>query len=250
MDRAEGLGGVDVGRAMQRDHAIAARDALRVEPGLGEQHIGRHGLGQAGAQTVDHDVADEDRALCGDAFARKVVVGGALGGVEHIGNLVGEDAVDLFGHAAVVAAQAGLHVYHRNVTLAGDQRAGERGVYVPHHQYRTRAVRIEDGLEALHDLGGLHRVRPRAHGEVDIGFGQFEIGEQPVLHRRIVMLAGVHQQRADRRVVRGEGADDGRDLHVVGARTNYTDDRRLHGDGGAHRDSSWLGSSRRTAWTS
>ena len=174
-------------------------------------------------------------------------MGGALGSVEDVGDLVGEDAVDLLGHAAVVAAQAGLHMHHRELTLAGHQRAGERGVDVAHHQHRARAVLVDDRLEALHHLGGLHRMRAGADREVDVGFGQVEVGEQAVLHRRVVVLAGVHQQRADRRIVRGEGADDRRDLHVVRAGADDADHRCRGGGVGVHRVSSSGAASRRTA---
>lgn len=118
---------------------------------------------------------------------------------------------------------------------------------VAHDQHRARAVLVDDGLEALHDLGGLHRVRAGAHRQVDVGLGEFEVGEEAVFHRRVVVLAGVHQQRADGRLVRGEGADDGRDLHVVGARADDADDGRGRLGGIGHGALSWVGSSRRTA---
>ena len=89
---------------------------------------------------------------------------------------VGDHSVDLFGHAAVVAAQAGLHMDHRDVTLARNEGAGERGVDVAHHEHAAGLVFVQRRLEALHDLGGLYRVRAGADGEVDVGFGQFEVG--------------------------------------------------------------------------
>ncbi len=71
------------------------------------------GPGQGRMQRVDHQVADEMHPVGRDALACEVVVGAALGRVEQVGDLVGQDAVDLLRHAAVEAAQPGLDVHHR-----------------------------------------------------------------------------------------------------------------------------------------
>ena len=65
-----------------------------------------------------------------DAFARQILVGRALGGVEQIGDLVREHAIDLFGHGAVVAAQPRLDMRDGNVLLGGNQAAREGRVDV------------------------------------------------------------------------------------------------------------------------
>jgi hypothetical protein len=105
--RAERGGVVDVGRPVQRDDAVAAADVERRtgRPCRARAFARSDGLRAIGEQRIDHDVADEVGALGGNAFARQVVVRRALGRVQEIGDLVGQHAVDLFGHRAVVAAQ-------------------------------------------------------------------------------------------------------------------------------------------------
>jgi hypothetical protein len=120
-----------------------------------------------------------------------------LGGEQQVGNLVGEHAVDLFRHAAVVAPQAGLDVDHLHPALGSDQGAGDGGVDVADHQHRLRPDLVEHRLEALHHLGGLHRVAAGADFEVMVGARDAEIGEEAVAHRRVVMLAGMQQLGGD-----------------------------------------------------
>ena len=131
----------------------------------------------------------------------RLACGAALGGVQQVGDLIGEDAVDLLRHGAVVAAQSGLDVHHRHALLDRHQGAGQSGINVADHQHAGRLVRIEHRLEAAHDLGGLHGVGARAHLEIDIRLRQLQIGEQPVVHVRVVMLAGMHQQRRHGRIL-------------------------------------------------
>ena len=133
-----------------------------------------------------------------DAFAREVVRGGALGRVEPVGDLVGQHAVDLLGHLAVEAAQARLDVHDRHALLARDEAAGQRRVDVADDDHAARAELVDDRLEAPHDLGRLHRVRARADLEVDVGRRQLEVGEQALVHRDVVVLAGVDEHDAGR----------------------------------------------------
>ena len=81
------------------------------------------------------------RARRVDAFPREVVVRGALGRVQEVRDLVGQHAVDLFGHRSVEAAQSRFDVHDRHALLHRDQRAGERRVDVADDQHAGRAVR-------------------------------------------------------------------------------------------------------------
>jgi hypothetical protein len=84
----------------------------------------------------------------------------ALGGVQQVRDLIGEDTVDLLRHPPVVGAQARFDVNHRNVTLRRNQRTGKGGVDVAHHQHGTRTVLVDDRFEPLHHLGGLNGMSP------------------------------------------------------------------------------------------
>ena len=55
---------------------------------------------------------------------------------------------------------------------------------------------VEHGLEAPHDLGRLYRVGAGTDLEIDVGRRQLEIGEQPLVHRDVVVLAGMHEHDA------------------------------------------------------
>ena len=103
------------------------------------------------------------------------------------------------GMRAVEAAQARLDVDHGHALLDRDQRAGQRGIHVAHHQHRGRPLPVEHRLEAAHDLGGLHRVRGRAHLEVDVRVGYAQRLEELAVHLRVVVLPGVHEPHRQRR---------------------------------------------------
>ena len=122
-------------------------------------------------------------ALGRDAFAREVVGRRAFGRVEQIGDLVGQHAVDLLRHVAVEAAQSRLDVDDGDALLARDQAARERRVDVADDDDAARREIVEHGLEAPHDLGGLHRMRAGADLQVDVRWRQFEVGEKPLVHR-------------------------------------------------------------------
>src|SRR5690606_10735048 len=132
----------------------------------------RDGAFQVVAQGVDHDVADELDACRIDAFAHQVVAALALGEEQQVGHLVGQDAVDLFRHVAVIAAQAGFDVDHRDAFLYRHQGAGQGRVDVAYHQHRGRADLVDGGFEQPHDLGGLDGVGAGADFEVDVRVGQ------------------------------------------------------------------------------
>ena len=108
---------VDVGRAMQRDDAEAAR---RIDEAAHRSRRWPASFADATArlrcwqQRIDHDVADEPDALRGDAFAQQIVGGRALRCVKTVGDLVGEHPVDFLGHGAIEAAQSGFDVNDAN----------------------------------------------------------------------------------------------------------------------------------------
>ena len=81
-------------------------------------------------------------------------------------------------------------------------------------------MRVERGLEAAHHLGGLRRMAAGPDVEVDVGSRQAEVGEQAAAHVLVVVLAGVDQQRRQRRHVTGQRTQDRRHLHEVRPRAD------------------------------
>ena len=105
---------------------------------------------------------------------------------------------------------------HPHAALGRHQRAGDGGIDIAHHQHRLRLHAFEHRLEALHHLGGLHRVAAGADFQMMVGTRNAEVGKEAVAHRRVVMLAGVQQLRGDPGL--GQRGHHRRDFHEIGAR--------------------------------
>ena len=71
-------------------------------------------------QRIDHHVADELHARRVDALALQVGGRGALGRIENVGELIGQQPVDFLGHLAVEAAQSRLDVRDGDALLRRD----------------------------------------------------------------------------------------------------------------------------------
>jgi hypothetical protein len=209
---------------VQGDHGVAP-GRLAAQGGRS-----RHGAVEVAAQGVDHDVADEMHPFRRDAFPFQVVQGGALGGEQQVGDLVGQHPIDLFRHGPVETAQAGFHVDHLHALLGRHQGAGDGGIDVAHHQHRPRPLRVQHRFEGAHDLGGLHGMAGGTHLQIDVRPGNAELLEEAVAHGRVVMLAGMHQFGGDGLVA--ERRHDGGDLHEIGARAHHAND--LAGGLGGH----------------
>ena len=115
--------------------------------------------------------------LHADALATEVVGGGTFGRVEHVADLVGEQAIDLLGHRPIEAPEARLDMDDRDPLLDRHQTARQRGIDVSDHDYAARRRSVDHGLEAAHDLRGLLRMRPGAHVEIDVRCAQLQVGE-------------------------------------------------------------------------
>ena len=202
-------------------------EALRAERQLLESRRGA-GLLSEPEERVDHHVADVMDALARDPFPQQVLDGGRLRGEAVVGQRVGHDAVDLFGHAAVEAAQPGLDVGQGQRHLVGDEAGGDRRRDVTHHHHEIRAGVGQHRGQAHHDLGGLGDDRAGVDPEVDVGPRDLELGEEPPGHAVVVVLARVNEPRPELRMVPHLGQQ-GRGLHEVRARADHerhVDERR------------------------
>ena len=106
--------------------------------------------------------------------------------------MVGDDAVDLFGHLAVEGAQAGFDMGHRDVQLAGGQGAGEGGIGVAVNHQPVRLGFEEDFFDRFQHASGLGAMAAGADAEVVGGLG-IQFLEENVGHVLVVMLAGVDE---------------------------------------------------------
>ena len=170
-----------------------------------------------------HHVAHFEDAL-GDPLAAQVLHRRGRGAKEKLRDVVHGDAVNLFRHGAVEAAQSRLHVRHGQVQLGRRQPSRQCGVGVAVHQHAAGFVLHQYGFDAHQHHARLHGVRARAGVEIQVGFGNIELAEKYSGEAVVIMLAGVdenlfvalpqhaaHRRRLDEL---GTRADDGDDLHA------------------------------------
>ena len=107
------------------------------------------GDGQEMAERIDHHVANKEDSFLRTAFLEQMFGGVFFGYEQVVSQSVGQDAIDLFGHGAVKAAQSSLHMRHANAELHGGERDGNRGVHVTNDQYEVGLLLDEDGLNTF-----------------------------------------------------------------------------------------------------
>ncbi len=127
---------------------------------------------------------------------------------EQLGDRVGHDAVDLLGHRAVEGAQTGLDVGDRQAELDRDQRGRQRGVDIAGDEHDVGTLREQHWLQALHDAGGLLRVRARSDAQTVVGLSDAELLEEDLRHRGVVVLTCVNQHVLELFLASLERADD------------------------------------------
>ena len=219
-------------------------EALRLETVALEHAPGLGACAQA-LERVDHRVAHEADALRRNALSKQVLAGLAARREAEIGQLVGEQTVDLLGHVAVAAAQAGLHVSHGDAELGGAEGGAERRVHVADHHHQIGTLRLEHRLETQQHLCGLLRMAARADAKVVVGLRQAELAEEDVAHVRVVVLPGVHERLPEVHTVihrpsagtacgvasvpPADGGHHGSDLHEVGPRAGHMEEVDVHG---------------------
>ena len=145
-------------------------------------------------QRVDHHVADKANAFRRNPLAGEILSGAAFGGVEQVRNLVGKDAIDLLGHAAIVASKPGFDVNNGHQFFAGDQAARQSGIHVADDDDAAGSEPVKHGLESPHGFRGLRRMASRPDLEIQIGWRKLEVDEQSLVHRHVVVLAGMNQR--------------------------------------------------------
>ncbi len=124
---------------------------------------------------------------------QQVVSGRFFSGKQQFRNLIRQYPVDLLGHGAIPTAQPCFHMNHRNTFFHGDQRTGNGGIHVAHHQYCMGQLIIEDRLKTFHDICRLCGMGAGSHLEINIGLGDMQLLKEGCLHGGIVMLPGMNQ---------------------------------------------------------
>jgi hypothetical protein len=175
---------------------------------------------------LDDRVAGDGDAVAGDCLGQEVGRVALGGGAAQVGEVVDEDAVVLFWHVAVAAAQAGLDVDQGDVAGVGGQGPGEGGIGVSLDDDGSWAV----VSPAVGELGGGGpdldaAVLPADPQRLLAGGGR---AGQRAGHRGVVVLAGVDDPRG-----RAEQADQDGELDLLGP--GAEDDRDAAGGWLGHR---------------
>lgn len=206
---------VYVGWPMQGDDEILAGN----EP----VEIPESGLLQAvdiRQQGVDHRIANKENPIVGDSTLAQVLVRELAGGKKIVGDSVGDEAIDFLGHRPVVRTNTRLDVGNLNMELLRGNGAGHGRGDIADHEAKVARGFEQQFFVAHHDLRRLVSLRAGADLQVDIRFWNAELFEEVVRHARVVVLAGMHQPVAQRATFGDafvEGAQDGGDLHEIGA---------------------------------
>ena len=174
---------------MQRDEQVRA--GLEADRASGAA-VRNRGLERD--ERVDHRVADERDPLGVDALARQVARAPRASGEQQVRDLVGDDPVDLLGHRAVEAAQAGLDVADAGCSsLAAASAAASVELTSPGTITRSGSLASSTGSMPLHHARRLRRVRAGADAEQVVGLRHAELLEEDLRHRRVVVLPGVDE---------------------------------------------------------
>ncbi len=200
---------------MQGDHAVFLRcDAELIQNG---RFIGTLDMLE---QAVDHGVADEEDFFIVDPFTSQMLTGQFFRGEQIVGHAVSHEAVDLFGHAAVEAAQSGFDMGNWDSKLGGGKRRGKRRIDIADNDHHIGLLLLHDRLDAHQHLAGLLRVTAGTDTQVDMGLGHAEVDKKELAHLFVIVLAGMYQNVVD--IAAFEFIDNGCNLHKVGTRTDNT----------------------------
>ena len=164
---------VDVARSVQRQQGVFAfPDAVSGRRGEPARPL------PVREQRVDHHVADQVDTLVGNPFPPQVLERRGFGREEIVRQMIGQHAVDLFGHAPVEASEAGLDVCDREAHLRSHQRARQGRVDVAHDDDEIGRPILQHLFEPHHDRRCLLGMAARADGERGVRRSDLELVEE------------------------------------------------------------------------
>ena len=109
--------------------------------------------------------------------------------------------------------------------LGTHETRSEGRIHVAIHENEVGLALQQDGLDRNHDARGLLGVSRGTDFEIAVGLRHFELLEENIGHRRIVVLTGVHKSLRNRRMCR-QGAQHRRGFHKI--RTSADDVKNVH----------------------
>src|SRR5207244_2424671 len=158
------------------------------------------------------------------------IPGPRRGGEQVVREVVGEDAIDLLRHPAIVGAESRLDMTDRDAELMGRECRRQYRVGVTLDQHDVGALSLEQRRHAVHDLPDLIDLGSRADFEIVVRIREPELLEEHPVHRERVVLAGVDDPVAYLEL--DAGADDRRHLDDLGPSPHHDCDHHVD-EGGA-----------------
>jgi len=169
------------------------------------------GDGQKMSKRIDHDVANEIDRFAGTAFLEEMADGVFFGDEEIVGEGIGEDAINFFGHGTVKTAKTGFDVGNWNAEFHGGEGDGDSGIDVADDEDEIGFAFDQNWLDTLENFGGLGGVGAGTDFEIDVGGWNTHLTEKNVGKRFIVVLAGMDENGINLRMA----------LHLANERSNF-----------------------------
>ena len=145
-------------------------------------------------QTVDHHIADKDDFTRRFALATQYFIRIARRREQQIGQPISHEPVDFLGHRSVIATKSCFDMCQRQAEFRGDETRCRGRIHVAVNDDPIWHLLREHGLDSLHDPSGLHGVRRRAYGQIDIRCTDTEIAKERRRETFVVVLPGVHHE--------------------------------------------------------
>ncbi len=167
-------------------------------------HLSRH----SGRQVL-HQVADQRDPIV-DPLGGEVLDGGRRRGEPPPGEVIHGHPVQLFGHPAVEASEAGFDMRDRDSELRRRQTTGERRVRVAVDQDSIGLLGGQERLQRDEHPARLVGVAAPVDPEAVVRAGQAKLVEEAARHRVVVVLTGVDERfvvPGPQRRLQGSGLD-------------------------------------------
>ena len=178
------------------------------------EQLGPHRALAMELQLVDDRVAGDVDPGGVDALADQRVAGLGCGRKQPIGKVIREHAVHLFGHAAVIRAEARLDVTDLDPALVRRQRRGEHGVRVTLDQQNVGGSLVRIGSRPETMAAIWYACDPEPTSRCVVRGRQAQLLEEHAVELEGVVLAGVEQPVGD--AAGDRGAHHGRHLDDLG----------------------------------
>ena len=186
---------VDVLAAMRRHQDVVLR--LQLEP---LQDVARLDLGREGPHGLEGGIAGDDDLRWMDAFAQQVLAVIAVVRQQDVADVIDQDAVALFRHAAVPCPQSRFHVENLDAAMRRRQHA-EAAIGVAQDQQGIGLHLFHQGVRLADDVGHFRPVAGGVDIQLIVGLAQLQVLEEEVAKLGREVLPGVNHHMVEVQLV-------------------------------------------------